>query len=367
LLRTGDRAFKFVQTYSQIGHHRTGSVGDNRTVEWLADELNDQGANISFSTFDYVKFDYELTIVSGGELIRSMPLYYAFVGHKTIINPFFGSIDAHDDEAVILEQIAHLTNMAKTGRCDGLVLATQCPTGTLCAANTEYGIKFDFPVILVAENDLEKIDTHGASIDYFAGVHNAQARNIIARFQGPGSAPSMMITTPVSGWFNCAGERGCGLAVAMLLAKRLSHRFSIDLVMTSGHELGYIGGFDAAKKYSGTPDWILHLGSCLATLNSRLTAICSPTLETNTAIGKSLELFVDRLVIAAGDGDNWIGESNCWTTYGLPMLSISGINPLFHTPDDLPEVATTPKLLSDAIDTIYGAALALTNTKPDIL
>ena len=41
----------------------------------------------------------------------------------------------------------------------------------------------------------------------------------------------------------------------------------------------------------------------------------------------------------------WHGESSCWARFGAPMISLAGDFPLFHTPEDTAERATTPVLL----------------------
>ncbi|MCP4185059.1 MAG: Zn-dependent exopeptidase M28 [Hyphomicrobiales bacterium] len=362
-MNSGNQAYELVQAYSQLGGHRTGSLTDRRTSDWLAAELANLGAEISFQPFDYAKFDFELTVRSAGKKINSMPLYYAFDGRHTVTNPAIGIIDAHGDETTIFANIEQLITTAKSDGCDGLIVATQCPTGVLCAVNSECDNELDFPVILVAQNDLEQIQSHGASIDCCAAIQNDLATNIIAEFQGPKSAGTIVITTPVSGWFQCAGERGCGIAAAIILAKRLSQNVTVDLVLTNGHELGFIGGISAAKKYSATADWVLHLGSCIANRDSRLTCISSAAPDIIKAIATSLEpLDAGRVIpVDIGQQDNWLGESICWAAYGIPMLSIAGIAPNFHTANDLPETATTPELLADAIDSIYRATLTLIN------
>ena len=56
---------------------------------------------------------------------------------------------------------------------------------------------------------------------------------------------------------------------------------------------------------------------------------------------------------------NWVGESICWASNNLPILSIAGLAPHFHTRSDLPEVVTNPSLLAAAIEVIGDSALTL--------
>ena len=127
---------------------------------------------------------------------------------------------------------------AKVDGHDGLVLATRCPIGDLCAINRDHRMNLEFPVILVSQDNLKTIQTNGADISFAASVRKRMAKNVIAHFPGPAGAQRVVVTTPISGWFRCAGERGCGLAIAIFVSKQLSKSFAVDLLLTSGHELG---------------------------------------------------------------------------------------------------------------------------------
>jgi hypothetical protein len=290
-----------------------------------------------------------------------MALYYSFTGRHDVTNPATGVIDAHADEVVISDRINSMVTQAQADGCDGLVLATQCPTGALCAINRAHVAAINLPVILVAEEDLTPIQTSGADIYCSATIRNGEATNIIARFPGPPGASAITLTTPISGWFQCAGERGCGLAAAILVAKRLSKNFAVDLLLASGHELGFLGGYHLAENFAAPSKCILHLGSCIANLEAQFTSICSCDPTTTGQIAAALQSLGIRPVVPTdpGDAENWVGESKCWASTGLPMLSIAGQAPYFHTPDDLPDAVTTPHLLESAIDAIFDAAFAL--------
>jgi hypothetical protein len=79
-----------------------------------------------------------------------------------------------------------------------------------------------------------------------------------------------VLSTPRSGWFGCAGERGTGLAVWLMLAQwaaRARLPVNVALVATSGHEYEYAGGeryiAELAPKPKDTALW-LHLGANVA-------------------------------------------------------------------------------------------------------
>jgi hypothetical protein len=360
-LNIGNQAYEVVRTFSEKGIHRTGTQGDRDTARWLGSALTAAGADVEFQTFPYHHFDAELSVRSAGKSVDAEALYYSFAGQRNLHNPATGVVDAHADEVVISRNINDMVDAAIANGHDGLVLATRCPSEDLCAINREYRTEMELPVILVTEDDLHTIRTSGAVISIAASVRKREANNVIARFPGRTGARRIVVTTPISGWFQCAGERGCGLAVAIFVSKQLSKNFAVDLLLASGHELGFRGGFHLAESYDAEPGCVLHLGSCIANIDAQMTSICSADTETSGRIAGALQ----RLGIkptAPSDPANaecWVGESMCWASNNWPMLSIAGQAPHFHSRTDLPDVVTTPDLVTNAIDAIGDAAFAL--------
>lgn len=143
----------------------------------------------------------------------------------------------------------------------------------------------------------------------------------------------------------------------------MSNYFAVDLLLASGHELGFLGGYHLAERYAAASGCILHLGSCIANIDAQMTSVCSVDSTTNERIEASLRKLGIKPAVPTdpANANNWIGESMCWASKGWPMLSIAGQALYFHTRGDLPDVVTTPNLLADAIDAICDAALTLAN------
>ena len=362
-MNKGDQAYEIVRIFSEMGIHRTGTQGDHDTLFWLNSELGVGGADISFQTFPYHHFDAELSVWSAGKLIEAEALYYSLIGQRNLNNIATGIVDAHGEEDVISHEICCMVDAAKEDGFDGLVLATRCPTRGLCAINRDHRMDLDFPVVLVAQDNLNKIQTSGAEIFFASSVRKRMAKNVIARFSGPIGAQRVVVTTPISGWFRCAGERGCGLAIAIFVSRQLSKNFAVDLLLTSGHELGMCGGYHLAQSYNTKPGCVLHLGSCIANIDAKMTSICSADTVTAGRIASVLERLSIKLSSPSDptNAENWVGESKCWALNNWPTLSIAGIAPHFHTRSDLPEVVTNPGLLNTAIEVIIDSALALAN------
>jgi hypothetical protein len=85
-----------------------------------------------------------------------------------------------------------------------------------------------------------------------------------------GAAKTLVISTPRSGWFTCAAERGSGLSIWLFLAEwlaRANHGVNIELLATSGHEYDFVGGehylHEAAPPPAATRLWV-HIGASAA-------------------------------------------------------------------------------------------------------
>lgn len=360
----GEQAFELVRSYSQMGYHRTGSPVDDQTIDWLAEWLSSAGAEVTCPPFPYQHYDADVSIISGDNNIEAMALYYAYDGTTTISRPGFGEIDGHDAEDRITAGIGTAIDEAKQNGCDGLILTTQSPNDALCGINRQSCQTLNFPVILIASKDSAQIRQSHAVINISASTRAQTARNVIARFRhldrNRETLP-LLLTTPVSGWFNCAGERGCGIAIALILACRLGAQYPVDLLLASGHELGFAGGHHLAQQYDSKAHAVVHLGSAIANISAGMTSICSAPPNQFSQVSE----YLNKLDIQplrpknAADHHEWVGESMCWAEKNWPMLSIAGISPHFHTPLDRSDNATTPALLASAIDQIYQAARVL--------
>lgn len=157
-----------------------------------------------------------------------------------------------------------------------VVLVTTGPTGEAVALNTPVDHPlFRAPVAILAPKSAEPF-LAAAATGATATLHMAgrsvrrPAFNVVARLDR--KAPRwLVLSTPRSGWFRCAGERGSGLAVWLLLARwaaRATSGVNLALVATSGHEYEYAGGERYLRTLAPPPAetalWT-HLGANVAT------------------------------------------------------------------------------------------------------
>jgi hypothetical protein len=95
------------------------------------------------------------------------------------------------------------------------------------------------------------------------------AFNLVGRIDG-GRGRWLVVSTPRSGWFTCAGERGGGIAAWLHLARwarRAVRDHDLAFICNTGHEYEYLGAEQSLKAIAPEPRqtafW-LHLGANLA-------------------------------------------------------------------------------------------------------
>ena len=122
----GLKAFDIVNTYSDMGHHRTGTKTDAAAIDWLAGLLRNAGAEVTCPPFPYSHYDAAATITINGQCIEAMALYYAYTGTATI-RPAFGEVNGHDAEDNIASTIITAVAQARQLGHDGLISPRTAP------------------------------------------------------------------------------------------------------------------------------------------------------------------------------------------------------------------------------------------------
>jgi hypothetical protein len=190
----------------------------------------------------------------------------------------------------------------------------------------------------------------------------ATARNVIAT---TGHGPrQIVISTPYSGWFRCAGERGSGIAVWLALARWAAERnagVTYTFIANSAHELGYAGmrAFldSRAPANEDVIAW-LHLGANVALLPESRPAGGSRAAQlfTSNAGWKSAfaALFKEIPWVRVSSLRRPAGELAFVLPKGYAGINLAGGgNRYMHSPADGPET-TGPAVLEPV-------ALALMN------
>jgi hypothetical protein len=132
--------------------------------------------------------------------------------------------------------------------------------------------------VLVSAGDAQRLSAQQGQtvrVSIKGTFKNVTARNVYGTI-GKGEQ-YVVVSTPISGWFSCGGERGPGIATWLALAKwAAAKKLPYTFVFTgnSGHELGGWGAKafldEGAPPINKTKLWV-HLGAGIATLSWQAT------------------------------------------------------------------------------------------------
>lgn len=381
---SGPALFADVERYANLGEHRTAGSVDLATSAWLKKELARAGCQADYQPFTTRQFQLEESLLEvGGKVVESFPLWppqaTGPAGLQAPLALAEGEADLtgrialvsfpEDRRASVFPGSAHfkIIRQAQDKGAVGIIAITQSGNQEIVAQNAIHVSQpWPVPVTLAAAKDepfLRQAASQG--LDARLGItgrweDRAEALNVIGRLAGKKEG-LIVISTPQSGWFACAGERGVGIAILLGLARwlaRRENRASYVFVTTSGHELGGLGmnAFmeDGAPPPRQTTAW-LHLGAGIATYrwakrDGRYVKTGQPDprryLGCSANLGGVLERAfsgVKGLTLVKG---RTIGELSQVKKKGYPTIfGIAAGHFNHHSPTDIPSV-TGPELIA---------------------
>lgn len=320
--------------YVGFGSKRAGGAGDAACGEWLAGELEAAGFAVQRQTFQVPFFEETRAELTTGE--TTAPVYPQPIviptGPDGLSGPlvrvdgagrFVGSLQG----AIALVDLPHArwsTALARPVRAPieaafaagakAVVAITNGPTGKVIALNADgRQPMFSGPVALLAPD---------AAAPFLAAAFQRGEARLVLDGQG-GRRPAfnfvgrldrgkgrwLAISTPRSGWFGCAAERGPGVAVWLHLARRaaaLLPDHDLAFICNTGHEYEYLGAAEAMREIAppveATRFW-LHLGANVAARDWRElpgTAMPLPNVDAQRVLAISPELLPLARTVFAG-------------------------------------------------------------------
>ena len=343
---TGEYLFNDVKFYAAFGDHRAATPADRKTSEWLRQQLEGFGFDATLHPFPIRQFFLEKSRVEvAGREIPAFPLWPPTPADLPdtpfTITRFPAAWALLKDHRAILDPL--IASGAKA-----ILAITPSPTGELVMLNIPAATKpWPIPILLVGERHESALKQASRASIRIAGRDDphAQAFDTVGTI-GMGKK-HFVISTPSSGWFRCAAERGCGIALWLALARWSSHRESqarFTFVASSAHEFTYAGLRQffrgAAPKPHEVDAWI-HLGASIAAISADR-KLTTNRREWLPLLQKNFANIEDLKPDAPPDEKGELGEifQQNYRTFGL-----AGTHPYFHSPSDLPD-RTTPQLLS---------------------
>lgn len=371
MIGLGARLYNVVGEYAAIGaHHRTGTPEDARTLDWFEDRVQALGANTERQPWSFDRYDAKWSVTVDGAEVAALPLFYEGTGELESTTPLVAEVSAVPFGA--FPEWDKIVSDARNRRAPVAVVATRSPSGGLSVPNRSPGQRDSgLPTLLVAGALSERLRGASVRARLAARIVAGRTSNIIGRI-GPGpDRDRILLTTPLSGWFRCAGERGTGIAVMLAVAKRLAAEGVPILVNgNSGHELIDLGAHRFVETKPAARA-IFHFGMGVAAGvrdgdDLRLTEGLKIRASVPGASTVLADAFasLSRTFIVIPDEErarpgSWFGESKVWCTLDRPLISVAGSFPLFHTSEDVPAQTTTPALLEHVCSAAVRAAVIL--------
>lgn len=381
-----------LKRYVAFGEKRAGGPGDTACGDWLAQELATLGYRIERQTFLAPFFETSraaLTVGTASAPVHPQPIVVTtgaegVTGRIVRVDAkgrFTGSLDG----AIALVDLPFArwsTLLAPAARkpiqaafaagAKAVVAITNGPTRKVIALNADgREPMFPGPVALLAPDAADPFldaATRGAVgrlvIEGQGG--RRPAFNFVGRLDR-GKARWLAVSTPRSGWFGCAAERGPGVAVWLDLARWAIAALpdaNLAFICNTGHEYEYLGAAEAMKQIAppvpATRFW-LHLGANVAARDWRellASAMPLPSADSQRVLSISPELLplarkifegqvgfeapVSSAVLAAGELEEVIKAGYA------PAAGVFGAHRFHHVAEDDERCLDVPATLAAA-------------------
>jgi len=281
-----DRLADIIVAYDAQGNHRTATPADNASAGWLANLVRQVGAEPSFEPFMISRIDpLSCYVRSTDRRVDGVPLFDATFTGADGVRGTLGPIGSDAEIGLAETEPSRLTQPGsevqrarlaevRAGRHKAVILVTRGARPGLFLLNAPaFKAPVGPPVLQVSSAEAEWLKAQAqqhAEVVLVAHVERttAQAFNVVAQIGGsdPSLAP-LVIATPRSGWWQCASERGggiaCWLETLRVLAASKPARDCFFVAM-SGHELGGLGGeayLDHHKELAKRALAFIHFGA----------------------------------------------------------------------------------------------------------
>jgi hypothetical protein len=348
------RVSRVIEAFDRQGIHRTGTDTDDRSAAWLLDEARQAGAEAALESFNLNRVDLRACFLQAGDRkIEGLPLFDGtFTSERGIVGRL-GSPESDSeialvelDGAGISSEGRAIAELRRSGRHQAIVAVTRGAHAGLSPMNAPaFAQPFGLPVLQVGSDEaapLQEYARRRTQIQFIAHAERTPdtASNVVGTVRGRRpELPPLVVMTPRSGWWNCAGERGggiaCWLEAIRAIARAGAPRTAL-FVASSGHELGHFGldSFISRRRdlVKGAVAWI-HLGANIGAAGGRPRlqasddAIEEMAAGALTRAGTGVQQRVARGTVPAGEARNIHLEGGRYT-------SLLGSSPFFHNAAD---------------------------------
>ena len=343
------RIARVIQEYDAQGWHRSGTEVDHASARWLAEQVAECGLEPELERFDLSRVDPELAYVEiDGQRTEGVPLFDGGFTGPDGVRGRAGPLGA--GAGIGISEVGSgpsqsLMEARRAGEHTAIVAVTPTGPGVALLNSVSFLTPFGPPVLQVGNKSREWLMEHarrGSEAHVVVSVMRAPAEsfNVTSRLRGKDeSLAPVVVMTPRSGWWHCAGERGGGIAAWLEVVRSMADvepERDVLFVATSGHEIGLPGVETFLKARPGLEEgargWV-HFGANIGAVPD-----APPRYA---ASDRGLERSAGEALREAGAGSaslspTMVGaESNLITSRGARCLAmVGGAYALFHREAD---------------------------------
>jgi hypothetical protein len=346
------RLARVVREYDAQGIHRTATDVDEASANGLAGQLQAIGVETKLEAFPIHRIDLEETYFDiDGRRIGGVPLFDAGFTDTAGVGGRLGTVGSNAEIGLFEASPRDGTDrpgplrQALDGSHKAVVIVTRGGRAGLSLINaSRFLAPSGVPALQVSSVEADWLRERAAAgalarLVASATRRPADAFNVVGRISGsnPAAAP-LVVMTPRSGWWTCAGERAGGIASWLEAARTVVAAKpvrDVHFLASSGHELGQIG-LDAYLEHRaelvGQAELWLHYGANIgAGQQIRLQSGDADAQSLGIAALAGRGLTASQLV---PPGTPPAGEAGTIFHRHGRYLSLQGDNPLFHNPAD---------------------------------
>ena len=373
------RISDLIQTYDGQGIHRTATIVDNASADWLRQLAAVAGGDAHLNAFQLRQVDIRAAYIEvDGQRIEGVPLFDGgFTGDTGLVGTL-GSADSTADIALVTIDSGGIGTEGRgldvlrrgdSHRAIVAVTATETPGLTLSNAGA-FANPYGVPVLQVASEHqarLAELAAARARIAFVAAASRnpSEAMNVVVNVPGRrAELPPLVVMTPRSGWWQCASERGGGLACWMESIRAVSAAKATRpaiFIASSGHELGHYG-LDAFLKahpalIKDAAAWI-HLGANIGAAGGQMRLQASDD-EIEGRMVRALEDASATVRQRVPRGTVPAGEARNIHVGGGRYVSLLGSGRFFHTQQDRWPVAVDADAVARYAQAVASLAVAI--------
>ena len=273
------RIRSIIKEFDAQGHHRTGTRVDHESGAWLRDVLRESGVDAELESYPFSRLvPGDASVSVGDERLDGLPGFDSILTTEGGVHGRLGPLGSAAEIGLCVVNpggpAPELDAAREANTHRAIVCLTVGPRPGLAPRNaTAYLSPYGPPLLQVSSEHrktLEQWSGRGAesTLKSSGSRVDGQASNVIARIPGQNAALApIVVMTPRSGWWQCASERGGGMACLAEVGRAFARaplQRDLLLLASTGHELGHWGleRFLGARPQIGKDALLwLHLGA----------------------------------------------------------------------------------------------------------